>query len=204
MNCVVINLDRRKDRWISLKDHLENFENLNIHRISATDAKKLDIPTSTACKQSHINALRMAYRENWDYVVVLEDDARLRDNFVEKMDLLLDTANWDVIFLGPGRAKNPRKLHEISKNLSLVTSPLITGAHAVLYKKSSIPKCIKILEEDTIFQHVDLIYSQNLRHILIPVPFLAEFTDGNVSDVRGSTKADKEHLVHTEKILLSL
>lgn len=91
---VVINLDRRADRWADIQAHLLALAPAEkIHRLSAVlgvnlpgyDSPKWFRRTPRAgtwagragCTLSHRNALRLAQTRGWKRILILEDDARL-------------------------------------------------------------------------------------------------------------------------------
>lgn len=99
-NVLVLNLDERQDRY---QETLKEFEKFNIQpqRVSAIKYQ----PGSLGCTLTHIKALKIAQSNNWDHVMICEDDIQFTANktlFVQQIDKLLSRhKDWDVIVLGP-------------------------------------------------------------------------------------------------------
>lgn len=67
---VYINLDRRQDRRMRIESELRKvvFPNAEIRRFAAVEEKL------AGCVKSHMEVLKMAMQENWENVLILEDD----------------------------------------------------------------------------------------------------------------------------------
>jgi hypothetical protein len=98
---VFINLDHRTDRLENMKKVLSKFPPYKITRLSAFSNKKYPW---IGCYQSHINAFKLAMKNGWKNVLILEDDACWND--VIEWDTLRSKikADYDVIVLGGMRA----------------------------------------------------------------------------------------------------
>src|SRR5688572_498365 len=81
-----INLDRRTDRWEeSLKEF--NKYNLDVERFPAIDGKELNLsdkvkltPAEKACSMSHHTILKRMIENNWNRILILEDDVAFIDD----------------------------------------------------------------------------------------------------------------------------
>ena len=100
---LIINLDRRQDRWTNVQKTSTLLEKLtsNIVRISATECD----PGSKGCALSHIKALRYAQLKDFQHIMVLEDDAMLDiepAEFVERVCTTLQEigSTYDCIICG--------------------------------------------------------------------------------------------------------
>jgi len=69
---VVINLDRRTDRWDDIKTEFSEFNLKRYPAIEHSDGWR-------GCSLSHINIIEEAKKNNKDYVIVLEDDTIILD-----------------------------------------------------------------------------------------------------------------------------
>ena len=126
---LVINLDRRDDRWkdFSKQPTLKEFKNLK--RFSAIDGSKLNVltdsrisphtrqniarkyrrsdyeintPGAIGASLSHIGCWRQFLESDSKFLVVFEDDTVVNDIYMEKIDSLIPTlpTEWDMWLLG--------------------------------------------------------------------------------------------------------
>ena len=162
----VINLDRRKDRWIEFsKQHsLKEFKYLK--RFSAVDGSKIDvlndkrisyhtrqniahkyrrsdyeINTSGAigASLSHIGCWKKFLDSDSKYLVVFEDDTVVNDIYLEKIDSLIPKlpSEWDMWLLGT-HAWAFKGVPLTKDNKSWWKVKQFTGAHAyVLSRKGA-------------------------------------------------------------------
>jgi len=94
-NVVYMNLDKRPDR----REHMEKMTSCfgnKVHRFSAIE----ESIGSQGCTKSHIACLQMALDNNWNNVLILEDDAEWT-NTNESFECLKSLAgnDYDVIML---------------------------------------------------------------------------------------------------------
>lgn len=94
---IYINLEERKDRKELIEKELSFIEENKIIRFNAFKNKKGGI----GCMMSHIACLELAITNNWNNVLILEDDAKF-NNYDIGIKLLHHLLNnkWDVISLG--------------------------------------------------------------------------------------------------------
>ena len=126
---LVINLDRRPDRWndFSKQPTLKEFSNLK--RFSAVDGSKINVRTDTRISPhtrfniskkyrrsdyeintpgaigasfSHITCWKTLLESKAEHLVVFEDDTLVTDAYMEKIDSLVKSlpAKWDMWLLG--------------------------------------------------------------------------------------------------------
>lgn len=132
LTTIVINLDRATDRWTSLVEHLDGFR-LNHRRFRAVDGISLtardlsdrgvrpmprwwDDRRNSAlsagelgCAISHLEVWEMVAAMD-EPVLVLEDDARLADDFEQRLEQLFgDLAHieWDLVHLATRHINEP-------------------------------------------------------------------------------------------------
>lgn len=115
-NAFVINLDRDTER---LHRFYDSFDTHNIQRptrLKAVDAKSkknkpvinkilssdhtyIKFPTEAACALSHWSILTKALKEDWDWIVVFEDDVVLCP-FTKSLLERNIPEDWDILYLG--------------------------------------------------------------------------------------------------------
>jgi len=125
---LVINLDRREDRWNDFKKQKTLKEFKNLKRFSAVDGSKIDVlndkristhtkqniakkyrrsdyeintPGAIGASLSHISCWRRLLESDADYLVVFEDDTLVTEEDMEKIDSLIpNMPKWDIWLLG--------------------------------------------------------------------------------------------------------
>lgn len=103
---VYINLDSRKDRLITIKKFIElgKFPSCKVVRFPAI----LQKPGTVGCTKSHIAILRMAIKNRWNNVLILEDDVewvksvdscygKIKDLILQQNDVVLLGGGYDTI-----------------------------------------------------------------------------------------------------------
>lgn len=113
----IINLKRRSDRKENIIKQLEKLEIKNYDFLEAVDGLSLEIkekyneiknininnPISTCghfgCLLSHINAITLAKQNNYENIMILEDDIFFNDNFIENINKI-KIPKYDMIYLG--------------------------------------------------------------------------------------------------------
>ena len=98
-NNYYINLKHRKDRNIHTINEFKKIGITNPNRFNAIKHDK----GSIGCQMSHIQVLKKAKENNWDYVTIFEDDILFLkpDETLKKLDRIVNSdINWDVIILG--------------------------------------------------------------------------------------------------------
>jgi len=120
MNIVVISLERAPNRRENIKSQLaalnidaiiidaidgqklsEEEKNKNIHLTGGYRFGEKFQPGEIGCTMSHINALKVAQEKNWPYVIVLEDDIIIAQDFEKRIKFLfrIIPSNWEHIYL---------------------------------------------------------------------------------------------------------
>ena len=112
---VVINLDKRPDRW---EKFIKNDVGLNYERFSAIDGSVLETTPQllrifdgndynmrvgmVGCAMSHVKLYTDLINSDFDFFVIFEDDVELVPNFKNKLVHVLNTTpvEWDLIYLG--------------------------------------------------------------------------------------------------------
>lgn len=138
----VINLDRRPDRWTKIKDILDKAELKNYTRFPAVDGTKLEMNEGikhlfrgndfkyrqgvVGCALSHIKLWTELVSSPYEYMIIMEDDIELVDDFKSKLNVslhqLLQKPFIDLMFLGYFYWKGqPAKLNNypVIKNIEI-------------------------------------------------------------------------------------
>lgn len=216
---IVINLDKRVERWHRIYEHLIPFESF-LHPIVRMSAVECAADPGRGCRESHRNALIMAKENDWDWVLVLEDDAVLRNRpnkWCHEIQSIVKSIDSGIVFLGPGRIAGAScHVDCITENTTLIhlmdkSQRYMTGSHAMLYHKKIYDQCIDQLNDAcviSVYKHVDLALSNIVepKQVFAPLPFLAEMDCSAESDVRkdADLTKDKELLLETEARFIKL
>jgi len=98
-NTFYINLKERTDRKIHVETQLHEIGIKNATRFNA-----VCLPNgAVGCGMSHLKCLEHARREQWDHVLIVEDDIEFLNPplFIHQFNALLKNhTNWDVVLLG--------------------------------------------------------------------------------------------------------
>jgi GR25 family glycosyltransferase involved in LPS biosynthesis/predicted O-methyltransferase YrrM len=119
---LVINLDRRPDRWNRFRQRAAD-AGFSPQRFAAIDARASDIQLVTkdaqkaaelACWRSHLETWRRAADANLPAAVVFEDDAVFDVAFREKFNSYLRQVpgSWQIVLFGPSYLQPPRPIAE--------------------------------------------------------------------------------------------
>lgn len=141
----LVNLDRRTDRLSEFVEQSKKY-NISYERISAVDGSKLDIKPG---RPPHVGwsvismgnlgnvlsqrtILEDAIKNNYDSVLIFEDDVQFHDEFTQLCSEYLENVpyNWDMIYFG-GNHQSPLK--PISDSIGICEFTLT--AHAVGIKR---------------------------------------------------------------------
>lgn len=97
-NAFYINLDCRPDRKMYVEDQLNKIG------IKAQRCKAIKLENgSIGCSLSHLNCLQFAFDNDWEHVLIVEDDITflLPELFIKQFNNFLENNNdWDVLLLG--------------------------------------------------------------------------------------------------------
>ena len=100
MNILYINLEHRIDRNNNIINQFHPIKNkINLTRFNAIKHSNGAI----GCALSHINCIEIAINNNWDHVIIIEDDFHLlvnTDFFFNHINNLL-SLDFDVCLIAP-------------------------------------------------------------------------------------------------------
>jgi hypothetical protein len=200
VHAVVINLNKRTDRWQSLQQHLQETNLPFLESVQRLSAVENTANPSLGCLLSHAAAIRLAIENKWESVMVLEDDVRFRansENIFAQMHEDLKQLEWQAVFGASVRVlrrditpcvvpPNPR----ISTRLfALRPQGCFTGTHCMMYHQRAYDSILALVEQaqqtdPLVPHHIDYMLSSTLTNVYLCVPFLAFYLEHDVSDVR--------------------
>lgn len=111
-NILYINLTEREDRKKHVKEQLSKI-NLIGTRFSAIKHEK----GAHGCTLSHIECLEKAIQNNWEHILIFEDDVLFLDPelFIKQFNKFLETHDdWNVILLGGNNVSSYKMIDETS------------------------------------------------------------------------------------------
>ena len=129
-----INLDRRPDKWAESTEEFKKI-GLEVERVSGVDGQTLKpLGKITAgemgCSLSHINILKSMVENNWQRILVLEDDAVFIPNVQEyfEANLAAIPTEWDMLYLGGNHLNVPTPINPI---ISKITKSYTTSHYGI-------------------------------------------------------------------------
>ena len=140
-----INLSHRRDR---LEHIVSECKNAGIPSEKMTRVEAIYIPEvgMLGCSLSHCKALELALSHpEWTWTLVIEDDAKFKDNPWTEIQEALKNANPDVLMVARGYAQVHQQHHSSSSNLFKVYTACVSSAYIV--HKNYIPKLLKNIRE---------------------------------------------------------
>lgn len=167
MNIVINSLKKAKDRRERITKQLEGLnleyvisEGIDGQLLSEEEKNKyLSLPGGyregekfqpgeIGCTMTHINSLKMARENKWPYVIVLEDDVVLAEDFEKRIKHLLKIlpSDWEHVYL----STIPRtpKVHDPMINIVHVEPSVISDCiSATMIRDTAYDKIIDYLEK---------------------------------------------------------
>lgn len=137
-NTYCITLDARKDRWEQAKEEFSK-NNIIAEKVSAIDGSKLNLnfPSeikegAVGCSLSHLYIMKMAKQLGLSNYLVLEDDVKFIDNFIEIFPHIMNQvpSDWDMLYLG-GQHIHGRNIQRVTENIYKCEYTLTTHSFAV-------------------------------------------------------------------------
>jgi glycosyl transferase family 25 len=158
-----INLDKRPDRWDKCSK-LFSSNNLEVERFSAIDkinliGRNVNIKHGEfACLLSHMAVLNMAKNNNYNKILIFEDDVSFEDDisnvFKNNIDKVPD--NWKMLYFG---GNHQFGLDQIDDNIYKLKGSYTTHAYAI--KCDIIPDIVKTIEPANV--PIDVYYANMHR-----------------------------------------
>lgn len=135
----LINLDRRKDRYIISKKNLDKY-GIIFERFNAIDGNLIDNNTiltngALGCLLSHYEIIKKAYDDGLECIAILEDDLELVDNFNEVFNIFYKEvpSDWQFLYLGCNKHENS-VVSQPSNNILRIVNSFSTAGYAVRRK----------------------------------------------------------------------
>jgi len=125
-----INLDERMDRWVSAKNELEKNGIYNYKRFSAI---KNEIG-HLGCRDSHIEVIKDAKKNNYNKILILEDDfVFINDDktLINNILTQLSDLDWELFYFGATVHLYDGKLTKVSENIVLTNFAYTTHSYAI-------------------------------------------------------------------------
>ena len=137
-----INLEDRKDRRKEIEEELKFIPKNKVMRFNAIKNEKGHI----GCSMSHIACLEIAIENNWNNVMIIEDDASF-NNYDEGIKILKELLNkdWDVITLGNVGVDYDKDTYKL--NSGQTTTGYIVNNHYFKVLRKNFKDGLKKLEE---------------------------------------------------------
>ena len=201
---LVINLEERNDRWKNIYERLKKLS------ISPNLVKAIRAPGSLGPGLSHLTCIEMAKNKGWDFLVVLEDDAKVEIDTFQRLQEIFPSLpkNWDIIIGGASGLKSCIPIHE-----EWIKIHFFTGLHFVIYRESSyemvlnwkkFPRTRGFKGVGSKLPHLDQylsMISQNNLNIYCPRKFICR-TENGYSDVREREVDDTSIFDEAQEIAL--
>jgi GR25 family glycosyltransferase involved in LPS biosynthesis len=203
----IINLEKDIDRWSVINKQCK-INNLKIERFNAIYGKELpndhfDIkkyfpenhyltPGQIGCALSHIKIWEEAYQNNYEYIFILEDDAIIPNNFIERVTPILNSLpkDWDYLSLNCAYCYGKH----FNKNLVKVLYNLCTVSY--MLSKNGIKKILDIISKHKINEAIDdylcTHFFKNTNSFLAKDHFIIMNTDDFESNI-GVGSVGKNH-----------
>lgn len=152
-----INLEQRTER----KEYVENqLDSIGI-KANRFNAIKLE-NGAVGCSLSHLKCLKIALENEWDHVLICEDDITFLNPelFINQFNHFLEEVNdWDVVLLGGNIIPPYKKINDSC--VKVINCQTTTG---YLVKKHYIPILIQNIENS-----VNLLIKYPERHLLYAI-----------------------------------
>lgn len=131
-----VNLDDRADKWDQCVKHFNEIGLHNVQRFSAIRPARYTNPVHRGilgCRQSHIDCIKLAKANNWDSVLILEDDVEFHSS-VGELSAVCDTlqsTHWHLCYFGANLEISNNVVVDSSGLLRLMDGALTTHCYAV-------------------------------------------------------------------------
>lgn len=168
-----INLDNRIDRRDSFEIKSQEKE-LFIPRLSAVTLLPEQVTTNPSdptwykkisCTVSHQKCIEIAKRNNWESVLIFEDDAIFDNHFIEKSKSCIDDLkklDWHIFFFGGEPASDCQNITD-----SICKTDGIYGAHAYAVHYSFYDTILNFPSHSNIIDIIYLNYNKNNKKFFI-------------------------------------
>lgn len=198
-----INLNRAIDRKNKIEKILAE-NNLNYKRIEAIDGNILNYTelkqqynfrkmsvNEVACVLSHIKAIQYAWDNNYNEVLIMEDDCSFEYipyKGISIKNLSNTNIDWEIIQLGIICDENIYNsfIEMFSKNMLLKSCYYSLGAVAYLINKKGMEKILNYFSQTKNLKVADE-YIYELTNTYLTMPYFTQYANLFKSDIRNDT-----------------
>lgn len=171
-NKFCINLCERKDRRYLVQQEFNKIGLNNVQFFSAVKPIPKLIsesslnPGEIGAFLSHYFLLKMAYENDYDDLLVLEDDVEFVNGFnlIFKQVFNDIPVDYDLVWIG-GNEREPQNVRR-STGLYGIVPTHYYGCHCLLFSKSGIKKAYKAISEMGMVTQIDVFYSKYISNFI--------------------------------------
>ena len=143
-----INLERRQDRWKECLTEFNKYELSNVERYVAVDGKELPqvtsgfvTPSRLALVLTNIKILEEAITNNYESILILEDDVEFNDQVINMVDYFNSLPeDWDMLYFGGNHNTHVGSLPPIIINEKVCKLHRTYSTHCVAINKKAFVK----------------------------------------------------------------
>lgn len=195
-NVFLINLEKRPDR-LNKMNVLLNYHNINYTRINAIDGtlladefnniKNTKITSLGAYGNllTNIEIIKMAKKNNYQYIVIFEDDLIFHKQFNEKLkNISLIPNDWKILYFGSSQRVGT--INKIKKNKYYYKAQQSRGTFAIIINHSIFDELIELWESkyensDMALEHIQNKYN---CYVMWENLIIADLSESNIQDSR--------------------
>jgi len=148
-----INLSKRPDRLDNFKSEVEKHNLGEFVRFEAVDGDLLKINSKLlkgeiGINQSIINLMELSIRENYNHILIIEDDCVFNENIKQLNDYLPQVPNdWDMLYFGGNHNTHMGTIPPFPVNKNIVRLHTTYAAHCIAIKKHMFPIILKEIKK---------------------------------------------------------
>jgi len=199
MELYCIHLRQQPERLERLKTHLSELgEDVCLNVVDGIYNSRGNI----GCANSHKKIIQYAINKNMDKVVVIEDDVKMKDGYLSKLNRSYDELpeDWDILLGGVSWAKNIKE----RVGLNLVKIGDFSATHFIVYRKKCYGHVLKwneTIKPDNIDRYIGSLSERGILNVYCFVPFLATQFNG-YSTIRNKDTDDSETFMRAERKMM--
>lgn len=189
-----INLEHRTDRWeLALKEFKKIGIENDVTRFNGVYNKDNG---NLGCTLSHYNVIKDAKDNNYERILIFEDDVLFLDNDVSLIENTLDqlnNINYDIFYLGATVAPNVGFFIKESENLLKTNFAYTTHSYSVTSKNYDF-----ILKNVVNYNIIDVFYNQfivPLGKSYVVNPMLTIQQANNFSNIQNNNSESYEWMI---------
>lgn len=148
---IYINLAHRTDRKELILHEIQKIKHIDEHQIYRIDAVLEPMCGHIGCGKSHIKALELAIANNWESVLLLEDDFCFNEHYEgEQSFKKIQNIEWDVMLLAQHYNWNQNSDYDFLKRArgSTTTSGFIVRRHYYPILLENFKKSVSVMERE--------------------------------------------------------